>query len=69
MVADIFETIADVVGSYITVLTASFEGLVEIFYDSTAESITLLGTLALIAVGVGIATFAFNLVKGLFRMR
>jgi hypothetical protein len=69
MVADIFETIADVVASYITVLTASFEGLVEIFYDSTAQSITLLGTLALIAVGVGIATFAFNLVKGLFRMR
>jgi hypothetical protein len=69
MVGDIFETIADVVGSYITVLTASFEGLVEIFYDSAAESITLLGTLALIAVGVGIATFAFNLVKGLFKMK
>jgi hypothetical protein len=69
MVADIFETIAEVVGSYITVLTASFEGLVEIFYNSTTESITLLGTLALIAVGVGIATFAFNLVKGLFKMR
>ena len=69
MVADIFETIADVVSSYITVLTASFEGLVEIFYNSTTDSITLLGTLALIAVGVGIATFAFNLVKGLFKMR
>jgi hypothetical protein len=69
MVADIFETIADVVSSYITVLTASFEGLVEIFYNSTTDSITLLGTLALIAVGVGIATFAFNLVKGLFKMK
>jgi hypothetical protein len=69
MLGEIFETVAEVISEYITVLTASFEGLVEIFYDSTAESITLLGTLALIAVGVGIATFAFNLVKGLFRMR
>jgi hypothetical protein len=68
MVADIFETIADVVAAYISVLTNSFEGLVEIFYNSTTESITLLGTLALIAVGVGIATFAFNLVKDLFDM-
>jgi hypothetical protein len=69
MIVSIFETVADVITSYIEVLTQSFEGLVAIFYDSTAESLTLLGTLALIAVGVGIATFAFNLVKGLFRMR
>lgn len=69
MLGEIFETVGEVISSYITVLTASFEGLVEIFYNSTTESITLLGTLALIAVGVGIATFAFNLVKGLFKMK
>jgi hypothetical protein len=51
------------------VLQNLFEGLVEIFYDSSTSSITLLGTLALIAVGVGIVAWAFGLVKSLFRMR
>jgi hypothetical protein len=46
-----------------------FEGLVEIFYDSATTQLTLLGTLALIAVGVGIVAWAFGLVKSLFRMR
>jgi hypothetical protein len=68
MIVEIFETVADVIGAYIEVLQNVFEGLVEIFYNSTTESLTLLGTLALIAVGVGIATWAFGLVKGLFSM-
>jgi hypothetical protein len=46
-----------------------FEGLVGIFYDDATTSLTLLGTLALIAVGVGIVAWAFGLVKSLFRMR
>ena len=69
MIAEIFDTIVDVVTEYITVLQGLFEGLVEIFYDSTNTSLTLLGTLALIAVGVGIVAWAFGLVKSLFRMR
>jgi hypothetical protein len=69
MIAEIFDTIVDVVTEYITVLQGLFEGLVEIFYDSGTTSLTLLGTLALIAVGVGIVAWAFGLVKSLFRMR
>jgi hypothetical protein len=69
MLATIFGTISDVVAEYTTVITSVFEGLVEIFYDSTANALTLLGTLALIAVGVGIVAWAFGLVKSLFRMR
>jgi hypothetical protein len=69
MVAEIFDTILDVVTEYITILQGLFEGLVEIFYDSSTTSLTLLGTLALIAVGVGIVAWAFGLVKSLFRMR
>jgi hypothetical protein len=69
MLTEIFETIQAVVTAYVTVLQNLFEGLVEIFYDSTSASITLLGTLALIAVGVGIVAWAFGLVKSLFRMR
>jgi hypothetical protein len=69
MIAEIFDTIVAVVTEYITVLQGLFEGLVEIFYDSATTSLTLLGTLALIAVGVGIVAWAFGLVKSLFRMR
>lgn len=69
MVAEIFDTITDVIGAYVGALQDTFEGLVEIFYNSTTSSLTLLGTLALIAVGVGIVAWAFGLVKSLFRMR
>jgi hypothetical protein len=67
MIATIFDTVADVIAEYTTVLLSVFEGLVGIFYDGT--DLTLLGTLALIAVGVGIVAWAFGLVKSLFRMR
>jgi hypothetical protein len=67
MIQTIFETIQDVVDAYVGVLQNIFEGLVTIFYDGT--TLTLLGTLALIAVGVGIVAWAFGLVKSLFRMR
>ena len=69
MLSQIFQTIADVVAEYTTVIQDVFEGLVEIFYDSATTSLTLLGTLALIAVGVGIVAWAFGLVRSLFRMR
>lgn len=69
MLAQIFQTIADVVAEYTTVIQSVFEGLVEIFYNSTTSQLTLLGTLALIAVGVGIVAWAFGLVRSLFRMR
>lgn len=69
MLAQIFGTIADVVAEYTTVIQSVFEGLVEIFYNSTTSQLTLLGTLALIAVGVGIVAWAFGLVRSLFRMR
>jgi hypothetical protein len=67
MIATIFDTVADVIAEYTTVLLSVFEGLVGIFYDGI--DLTLLGTLALIAVGVGIVAWAFGLVKSLFRMR
>jgi hypothetical protein len=67
MIVSIFETIQEVVAQYTQVLLYLFDGLVGIFYDD--GSLTLLGTLALIAVGVGIVAWAFGLVKSLFRMR
>jgi hypothetical protein len=69
MISEIFDTILDVVTEYTVILQNLFEGLVDIFYDDATTSLTLLGTLALIAVGVGIVAWAFGLVKSLFRMR
>jgi hypothetical protein len=69
MIAEIFDTILEVVTEYTVILQNLFEGLVDIFYDDATTSLTLLGTLALIAVGVGIVAWAFGLVKSLFRMR
>jgi hypothetical protein len=69
MIAEIFDTILEVVTEYTVILQNLFEGLVDIFYDNATTSLTLLGTLALIAVGVGIVAWAFGLVKSLFRMR
>jgi hypothetical protein len=69
MITEIFDTILDVVTEYTAILQNLFEGLVAIFYDDVTTSLTLLGTLALIAVGVGIVAWAFGLVKSLFRMR
>jgi len=69
MIAKIFDTILEVVTEYTVILQNLFEGLVDIFYDDATTSLTLLGTLALIAVGVGIVAWAFGLVKSLFRMR
>jgi hypothetical protein len=69
MITEIFDTILDVVTEYVNILQNLFEGLVAIFYDDATTSLTLLGTLALIAVGVGIVAWAFGLVKSLFRMR
>jgi hypothetical protein len=69
MITEIFDTILEVVTEYTVILQNLFEGLVDIFYDDATTSLTLLGTLALIAVGVGIVAWAFGLVKSLFRMR
>jgi hypothetical protein len=69
MITEIFDTILEVVTEYTNILQNLFEGLVDIFYDDATTSLTLLGTLALIAVGVGIVAWAFGLVKSLFRMR
>jgi hypothetical protein len=69
MISEIFDTILEVVTEYTVILQNLFEGLVDIFYDDATTSLTLLGTLALIAVGVGIVAWAFGLVKSLFRMR
>lgn len=66
MVSAIFDVIAEVLTEYVSAITNVFEGVIGIFYQSET-GLTLMGTLLLIGIGVGIVVWAFNLVKGLIR--
>lgn len=64
MVAKIFETITSVITSFVTSLTSALNGVVAIFY--TEESgLTILGTLLLISLGMGIVYWGFRLIRNL----
>lgn len=66
MVAHIFEVIAGAITQFLSALTSSINGITSLFYDATS-GMTFLGTLLLIAVGVGIVYWAFNLIMSLVR--
>lgn len=66
MVAQIFSEISAAITAMLSALTSAITGVTSLFYDST-NGVTFLGVLLLIAVGVGIVYWAFNLIKGLVR--
>lgn len=68
MVGSIFETIGEVITSYVDAITDMFESLVAIFYNTETSTLTLFGTLFLIAVGIGIVAWGFNLVRNLINL-
>lgn len=72
MVSNIFETIGEVVTEYVSVVTSMFGGIIDVFYTAGVEgapgSLTLLGTLLLIGIGIGIVKWGFNLVYRLVRL-
>ena len=71
IVSTIFEVIGQAVSSFVATLTSAVNGITELFYvasDGTNPAhMTFLGTLLLIAAGVGIVYFCFRLIKGLVR--
>lgn len=67
MVVDIFGTIGEVITAYIGSITNMFTGLVAIFYVEET-GLTLLGTLLLLAVGIGIVVWGFNMVVNLINL-
>ena len=71
MVSSIFGTIGDVITALITNLTSALNGITALFWvegtGETAGHLTILGTLAVIAVGAGIVWFVFNLIRGLIQ--
>lgn len=67
MVADIFKTIGDVIAGYVDAISDMFTSLIAIFYvDGTG--LTLIGTLLLLAVGIGIVVWGFNMVVNLINL-
>lgn len=73
MIGEIFETIGDVITNFAGVLGNGFQSLLAIFWDSTANSgagaLTLVGTLSLIGLGIGVVYWAFRLVRSLIHAR
>lgn len=65
MVSTIFEAIGQVVSNFVATLISGVNGLVPLIYDSTNSSLTFVGTMLIIAVGMGIVYWIFRLLRGL----
>lgn len=70
MVSAIFTEIGNAITAFATALGSAVSSVTSMFY-TTGEGggLTVLGTLALIAVGVGVVYWAFNLIRGLISQR
>lgn len=68
MVAKIIEVVTSWVTAFTTMFVSIFETLVQIFY--TAEGgITLVGTLSLAGLGIGLVYFAYKVIRRLMRLK
>ena len=68
MINQILETVTAWVSGFTTMFVTIFENLVKIFY--TAEGgITLVGTLALAGLGIGLVYFAYRVIRKLMRLK
>lgn len=66
MVSAIFTEVSNAITAFTSALSNAVGGVTSMFYDTT-DGLTVLGSLLLIAVGVGIVYWAFRLIKGLIR--
>lgn len=69
MVTNIFTTITEIVTGVLDAMIAIFTSIADIFYDSTANTLTIVGIFALLGFGIGLARWGFNLVLKLIKMR
>ena len=68
MVTKVIEVVTSWVTAFTTMFVDIFENLVKIFY--TAEGgMTLVGTLALAGLGIGLVYFAYKVIRKLMRLR
>lgn len=68
MISDIFQAVGDAVTAFASALASSISSVTSMFY-TTGENggLTVLGTLILIVVGVGLVYWAFRLIRGLLQ--
>lgn len=69
MVAEIFEAVGDAITGFAGAVASSVSSVTSMFIteSSGTYALTTLGTLLLIAVGVGLVFWAFRLIKGLIK--
>lgn len=67
IITDIFAALVAIVNGFISVLVAGFNGIIQIFYDTTGDSgtLTVMGVLLLIGLGMGLVFFVFKFIRGL----
>lgn len=68
MVSSIFEVITQAVTSFVASITAGVQGLLPLIYTSGengAITFTFVGTLLLVAIGIGVVYWCFRLIRGL----
>lgn len=70
MIADIFSTIGQAITAFANQLSSAVTSVAGMFYDSSENGgLTFLGTLLLIAVGIGVVYWVFRLIRGLVSRR
>lgn len=74
MVSSIFSTLGEIISSFASLLVDLFSSVVAIFYTAptgseTTGSLTIVGTLMLIALATGLVIWAFNFIRRLIRVR
>lgn len=70
MVTAIIEVVKSWVTSFASMFVTIFETLVGIFYKTGEQpGITLVGTLALAGLGIGLVYFAYRVIRNLMRLR
>ena len=67
MIADFIAGISAWVTGFISVIVSALTAFVEVFSDTTTSELTILGSLALLGLGIGLVTLAIAFVRGLFQ--
>ena len=68
MVTKIIEIVTSWVTAFTTMFVSIFENLVKIFYNAET-GVTLIGTLALAGMGIGLVFFAYKVIRRLMKLR
>lgn len=69
MIAAMFKVVSDTISQFATSLGSALTSITSMFWDAEAGTLTTLGVLGLIGVGIGLVYFAFRLIRSLMRLR